>query len=134
MRFLFYILLSFYITVLFYVKPSFGMRCPCDMQNVKREKNMFFLTKFVVLHCVPPWYLASNLKGRIREKTGNTSKTQDFKRQQRCNMNPHQKKYLISNTQTYLIETLCMQGSTLHLVISENSENLNLRKFKKKWQ
>ena len=23
-------------------KPSFGMRCPCDMQNVKREKDMFF--------------------------------------------------------------------------------------------
>ena len=29
---------------------------------------------------------------------------------------PPPKKKMISNTQTYLIETLCMQGSTLHLV------------------
>ena len=51
-----------------------------------------------------------------KEKKGNSWKTQDFKRQQRCTMNPQQKIFLISNTQTPLIQTLAIQGSTLHLV------------------
>ena len=53
---------------------------------------------------------------KIREKKGNTWKTQENKRQQRCSINSIFVLFLSSITQTYLIEDPGNQGSTLRLV------------------
>ena len=103
--------------LLSYVNHRLVCRCPCDRQSVKREKHMFFSDKGCATPLDSTVLLSVESLRKNKEKKGNSWKTQDFKRQQRCTMNPQQKIFLISNTQTPLIQTLSIQGSTLHLVI-----------------
>ena len=102
--------------LLSYVNHRLVCRCPCDRQSVNREKHMFFSDKVCATPLDSTVLLSVESLRKNKEKKGNSWKTQDFKRQQRCTMNPQQKIFLISNTQTPLIQTLAIQGSTLHLV------------------
>ena len=113
--FIFYILLFLYYCFVLR-KPSFGMRCPCDMQNVKREKNMFFFWQSLWYSIVFHRDTWRAIFKKNKEKKGNTWKIQDFKSQQRCSINSIFVLFLSSITQTYLIEDPGNQGSTLRLV------------------
>ena len=69
--------------VLFYVNHGLVRVVLAICKAAKREErkpHVFFLTKFVVLHSVPPWHLACNLSekkenekhGKLRISKGNS--------------------------------------------------------------
>ena len=120
--FIFYILLFLYYCFVLR-KPSFGMRCPCDMQNVKRD---FFFSDKVCGTPLCSTVILGVQSLRKKGKKGNTWKTQENKRQQRCSINSIFVLFLSSITQTYLIEDPGNQGSTLRLVISNTPSCIHL--------
>ena len=117
--FIFYILLFLYYCFVFR-KPSFGMRCPCDMQNVKRGKNMFFSDKVCGTPLCSTVILGVQSLRKIRKKKethGKPRKTKGNSVAFTILFSFYFILFLSSITQTYLIEDPGIQGSTLRLVI-----------------